>query len=719
LFCLLGNVWTRLLAPFDAALVLNVGNALVAALACCVLGFTVFAITERKAAGFIAGLALGTSRVFWHEALTIEVFALVALMATVLLFLEFRYLARTDERWASSWALPGCILVATTILTHHATLILIAAPALLVIFGLLPRRLARIRNRPMIRRLALRCVLAGVLGLLPLAYVPLASHADPKLNWGDVHGIDDLAALLLRKDYGSSTLQSPNNVTNVVLQEGEQSSPLKWRNYQAFWVDLPRSLGWWVLPLPLLGLVFAYRAVRPLVWQWMLFLLVLTAFFARVNTPMVPVFRAITERFYVLPHLALVFYAGLGVGFLQQRLSARRSFERLVLALLVVAAGPVALLRNGRVVDQHDNRFTRDFGFNILVGVPQDALFLSRGDLIHNSILYRQMCLRERTDVALVNQDALTQMSWYRAQQRRRGAVRTPETSESGGQGMSSLTWLDWNADVSSSGKGRPVVAVSLMDDSYQARYRLLPKSIWSQALRLHQPVDLVAWRKESERIVGAWWIESLSADYPQASWEGSEQIFYDYAHGQLLALRDIQRLSGDGAVTPVPALEVAARWRGRRAANLLAYRADLLRICSEDSTLSLSVSNRTRLVGLAFELAGSSLAIDSVNVQALQTRAAILASRSDPERELEVRRRLVALRPGDPSELVPYFRLVLNQSRHGAWPNHDRVLAEARQVHDRYRRLLDIAVQLNPAPVWREYRDHWRHSLEDIPELR
>lgn len=718
LFCLLGNLLTHALPWLDAALLLNIANAAVAALVCAVVGFAVANMTGRNGAGFVAGLALGTSRIFWHEALTLEVFALAALMAALLLYLESRFFVGEEGHWETGWTMPAGILVLTTTLTHHATLALIGVPVLAVMLGVIVSRSSRPGPRPSLRPLVVRCAFALAIGLLPLAYVPLAGRADPPVNWGDVYGWDGLVSLQLRKDYGTGTLQSPGNVVSEVLTHGEGASPLEWRNYRMFWADLPRSFGWWFLPLPLLGLFYAARSARPHLWQSLLFLVVLTLFFARVNTPQTPLFRAITERFFVLPHLMLAFYAGLGIAQLEHWVGLRRREGMVMLTVLIVLAGPWAIARNGRAVDQHDNHFTRDFGHNLLAGVPQGALYLSTGDLFHHSLLYQQACLGQRSDVAVVNQDALALLPWYAAQVRRRQVMRLPDAPS--GAGESSAQWLDANADAAGVATGRPVVAVMLTDDSYASRYRLLPLSMWSRVLSARQKVDLAKWHRASEQILGGWEVGQLERTYPEETWEGHEQVFYDYALGQFQGLRDVLLLQDpDKRFETLPALERTDRWSGRRKASLIAMRADFIRACAEDSTIALASGERQRLVTLALRLAGESLALDSIQVQALQTRAAIQsASAADRHEELATRAKIVEQRPGDTAELTPYFRLAANIAREGA-PDRERVIEEARRVHARFVRLLDIAVRIDRSSNAAAFRDHWIRAFQDVPASR
>src|SRR5262249_29370031 len=111
------------------ALVLNLLDALFAALACVVLAGAVGRLTGRPWAGFAAGLALGTSRIFWEYALVVEVFSLNALMGALLLdfFARFSCGVRSSGT-RTLWTLPAAAAVMATAITHHLTLVLVALP---------------------------------------------------------------------------------------------------------------------------------------------------------------------------------------------------------------------------------------------------------------------------------------------------------------------------------------------------------------------------------------------------------------------------------------------------------------------------------------------------------------------------------------------------------------------------------------------------------------
>ncbi|HTM57548.1 MAG TPA: DUF2723 domain-containing protein [Candidatus Udaeobacter sp.] len=707
LLSLIGNLVSHAVRASEPALILNLLNAAFAALACVVVADAVRVITASRAAGFIAGLALGTSRVFWLQALALEVFSLNALMAALLIDLLCRFLAGRSDPRSVAWTLPAAALVASTAVTHHLTLGVIALPVAAAFVFIA----VRLPADPVPRRTWLEAALALLAGLAVLLYVPVAAHFHPTLNWGDVHDGASFMRLLMRRDFGSGTLMSPGIVVNQVLMNGEGAAPNGLRHFWSFWTNLPRDFGWLFPITAALGCAWTARHTRPLFAMAAGFAALLALFFTRVNTPFLPVFDRVTEAFFVLPHVVLAFLAGCGVAWLMDLGERARLHRALTGGLLALGTGFVMLFANWSRVDEHDNRFVRDFGAHLVAGMPPRSIFLSTGELFSNSLLYSQQLVGYRRDVSIVDQDLLT-LDWYVHQTR--GRVSVP------GDPGSSLAWLDQHAGHSAPDP-RPVLAVQLLDGSYAPSYRLQPLGIWSIAIPRDQQTDPRDWEREYSGIIRQWNPASLDRQYAPDSWEASEQIFYTYAIGQLEGLRDVVQAFASGPVvfTPVPALDHAAHWTRSRRADVLGFRSDFLRICVSDSLVRVTNGDARQIAAQAMSLADSTLAIDAGNIQALHAKAALMALRpelADSAAELSIRQRIVERRPGDFGELMPYFRLALSlQARDASGSIRQRADA----VHQRLIRILRICAKLDPEPQVQRSLTYWSQPLEMIPSLR
>jgi hypothetical protein len=728
LLCLIGNLVSRLPLPGEPALILNLLTSVFAALACAALASAVTMASRRPWAGFVAALALGTSRPFWRNVLVTEVFALNALMAALLLVCLVMFERGLRDRRPVWWALPVSAAVLSTALTHHMTLVLLGAPVVLVYGYLLFSYLRRGGDRAPLVRASILSVAFGAAGLLVLLYIPIAAHFEPPLSWGDARDLPGMIQLLTRKDFGSGTLMAPAIAVTALLEHGESVNPLPPRHWLVFWADIPHSFGWLFPVLALAGLFWAARRARALLLLAVGFLAMLWLFFLRVNTPLLPLYLGITERMYVLPHLVIAFYAGLGVAqFMQLMQWSERVHRRAAPAVGLAATlgtGVPMLAVHWSAVDMHANTFTRDFGTNLMAGLPPRTVVLSSGDLFRNSLAYAQHCLRLRPDLTVVDQSLLMQ-SWYRNQ-----CVRRLMLDGSGlpiGSGpqipLDSRTMLSL---VSRPIRGRQppgVVTLKLPDDGYKATHRLLPVGIWSRVVPRGSPVGLEAWAGASTAVARDWDLRSLGPDYAETGWERSEEVFYTLGIARTRGVRDLLQLLEPPATSPpkdpVPRFET--RWGQEHQADLLAYESDFLCTCVTDSLLSEAYRNDARVPAKAMALARASLEIEPGNVTALQARDALMAAvpaLADPRQEVLLRARIVEQRPGDLAELVPFLRLVLR--RNGDPATRDAALDRAaREAQSRFLRILALATKVSDdSQLSQLYRD-WSLPLESVPELQ
>ncbi|TPW04534.1 MAG: hypothetical protein FD129_2888, partial [bacterium] len=232
----------RLPFPGEPAFPLNLMSALFGALAAGVLAMAVARATGDKVAGVLSGLALGVSRVFWEYSLVVEVFSLNALFGALLLYFLVELVRSREEGHPALWTLPAIGLTAAQALTHHLTLVLVAVPVILTLITIVALPAKSGLDPTATRRALLLAVAAGLLGLLPLLYLPIASAGHPILAWGEASSPIGFVRQLLRSDYGTGTLMSPWGVARLVLEEGASVAPSPGHHLLRFWMEVPRSL---------------------------------------------------------------------------------------------------------------------------------------------------------------------------------------------------------------------------------------------------------------------------------------------------------------------------------------------------------------------------------------------------------------------------------------------------------------------------------------------
>jgi len=524
LYTLLAGLWLRLLPLGEPALRLNLFSAACSAAAAIVLAIAVRRVSRSDAAAVFAAWAWAFASPAFRESLVAEVFPLNALLATCALLA----LVSAPARGAVALAALG-----TLALSHHHTLLLLAAPAFVVsawrAFASTPARGA----------LALQIAGAALGGLLPLLWLPVATGHAHAVVWGDATSWRGFLAVLTRAEYGTLRLDP------AAAGYAPDRSHLA-----VFARSLPRDFGLLPLALTAPGAAWLVRArgARGVAPALGVYALLQAWFFTRIGFPAdVPWLLGVVERFYVLPLVVLAFVAGVGAAWLLTLARPPMLRRALAVALPALALLPLA---TGAVArwSERDNRFTDALGRGLLASLPPRSVLFVRGDMLHNALLYRTEVLHERPDVTVVDQELMSD-PWYvrrvrtrwpdllpplgraqrvtladgrtlagfavprtddsvdvlgedgartlprvaivgvtdapaaalfaasRATFQRGGLLEASEDRYSGLPGTRNLLWLDQLAGR------RPVAFTAVKDDSYRLRYTLVPAGFVSLAV--------------------------------------------------------------------------------------------------------------------------------------------------------------------------------------------------------------------------------------------
>lgn len=728
LISLLGNLVSLLPFPGEPAFLLNLMSALFGALACGAVVVAVASLTGGLAPGILAGLMLGASRVFWEYSLVVEVFSLNALAGALLLALLAHFLGSLAGPRPALWTWPASAFVMSATLTHHMTLVLVAVPVLIV-YGAVALRPARSGLAPRDAwRAVLHSVAAGAAGLLPIFYLPLAARGNPVIEWGDASTLNGLWRLLARSDFGSGTLMSPWAVAEQILQNGADVAPAAGHHFLRYWLEIPRNFGWLTPLLALIGLVALVRRHRLFgifLAGWFGMLLI---FFLRVNSPLLPLYLGVTERFYILPNVVLAVLAGGGAAAVIAGLARRRPAMARPAAIVMwlATAGAMALV-NGPTVSMRHDTFTRDLGANLLAGLPPQALLLSEGDLYHNAIYYQLLCLKQRPDVDLVDQQKMT-YPWYVAQLRARGRVRLPAgmTAYDADPASHCRAWLDLNR-TSSAGAPREVVAVSLRDGSYADAWRLEPGGFWWRVRPLDAPVPLARQAVLLDSTARLWKLESLRHRHHDRSWEENSRGIYVRALSVAAGMAGISGdiASGRAMAAPVGA---AAAWRARAAEFALpgpagrrgAASAAAGRAAEAETWQAIlagqpaewrAMADPNSVVARAVSLAEEALALDPGDPVALERLVSLLPadpSRWSAAREIELRGRWLDARPGMVMVAGPYLQMAIDELNRLRRPE-PAILEPARARIHRLVGLLELGRSFSRDAWFEQNLTQWR----------
>ena len=410
LYVLLGRLAT--LVPLGTvAMRVNWLSALPNALAA---GFTVLAtarlgvragLGERAAAlaGGLAGLLVAGAASLWTSANEAEVYALSGLLAAIALWAVVR---SAEPRADLRSLLAVFYLLSLAIGIHLGTLLV--APALLWFAwrtGQIPSL-----SPAGARKLALVALGLGLLGVSVHLYLPIRAALDPAINEGDPNDWQRFIATLTRAQYPPS---------NPFLRRGSlafQFGPMFLTYVGQQWPLFKGALGGALVPLAALaGAWLAGRRDRP-GGELACWLLLLTG-------PALVIYLNFTEHevrdrdyFFALCFQSLATWAGLAFGFLTQWLGGgavpgRRIRVAIAGAVLIlIALQPIRL--GYRTHDKHANLIARDYGANLLVPLPPNAVLFTNGDNDTFPLWYLQEVEGVRKDVRVVNLSLLN-TTWY------------------------------------------------------------------------------------------------------------------------------------------------------------------------------------------------------------------------------------------------------------------------------------------------------------------
>ncbi|HKC25635.1 MAG TPA: DUF2723 domain-containing protein [Thermoanaerobaculia bacterium] len=188
LYVMLGKLWTLLVPLGSIAYRMSLFSAACGAAACGVLTLVAFETGAGAAASVLGGFLLAFAPSFWAEANVQRVYTLNALFVALATLFAVRWWNRRTTRLLAL-AFFFCGLGAT----NHTFMGVYAAA--LALFAALTDRRAR---SP---RVALACLAALVIGLLPYAYLPIRSSMHPVLDWGSPRTLRAFVDVVTRRGF--------------------------------------------------------------------------------------------------------------------------------------------------------------------------------------------------------------------------------------------------------------------------------------------------------------------------------------------------------------------------------------------------------------------------------------------------------------------------------------------------------------------------------------
>jgi hypothetical protein len=504
LFALLARLFAALPLGHSPAWRVNLLSATSTAAAGALVCATVALWTRERAAGLVAAALFGTNSVVWLHAVSAEVFGLNA-MFVGLAFLLWLCVERTAAR---RFVFALCFTCGLAMCNHH-TFVFVGAPLVLRSFWVARRVL---RARGVVFGFAL-----GSLGLLPYAYLALASASPAAVSWGNETSLDGFLTHVLRRNYGTFSMGQAGK-SGAFVEEGT-FFPTLWRMLgHAF----PRSL-WMGPPLAFLGLYLGVKnrqtKSQSCILASVLGLYVLGFCTLSNLSTSQGLYVTVLVRFCIQSDLMLAIAAGLGAAGLLQfargrwDASARRARWAFVIALLVFAAGASA---HAGQCNQRHNRVFADFVTAAFASLPRNAIVITMGDHLTGSVFYFREVEKLRADVIHLDRELLG-TAWYSDRKRRLYPDLFVPQGPYGIAGWNIKKLLDGNPT-------RPLVVIDRLDtwdQSWKDGYKLATNGLVHPLVPASQFPSYEQWAARDRKALGNYDVmPALRA--PEGSWENA-----------------------------------------------------------------------------------------------------------------------------------------------------------------------------------------------------
>ena len=327
----------------------------------------------------VAGLSFTFVPLVWSQAVITEVYALMALLAALIVGLSLRSMPR-----------PLMLGAALSLgLTHHWTLIALLPLALEAL-----RRWAKELGA---RTVMMRAVSGCLMGLLPLVYLPFTSSAP--VGWGDASTLKGFWWLVSAELYRGYAFALPR------LWIGQRIASTARL--------LADSFTWLGIIVGLWGFLALLERDNRRAIESLVAVLVLAIFAVGYNT-------SDSQVYLITALVVFAVWISAGWGNIWSTLSptASKFGVTVGLALLMLALPAFTLARNWSAQDLRADCAARDFVNGVMTEAPQRAIVVTSDERYTFALWVGVFVEKKRSDAAVVNQDLLG-YDWYNARLQR------------------------------------------------------------------------------------------------------------------------------------------------------------------------------------------------------------------------------------------------------------------------------------------------------------
>lgn len=426
LFTMLGKLFTLL--PFgDIAYRVNLMSAVFSALGAAfvylIAVYLMDALTaaDQKTFSFrrrlfpsymaagIASVAVGLSPSYFSQSVITEVYALNNFFTGALLFILMKWYrlncqaAQSPENYSEprkKWFYIYSLFCGLTLTNHHTALIFV--PLGLIFILIVNRRF--LFDAPLL----LKAFAAFFIGLLPYLYLPLASSANPAMDWGDPESWTNFWRVVTRHQYGLD-IDKPRSA-QVLLSQIALHYQLLAEQYR--WVWITAGMG---------GLIWIWKKNRALFYLTLLFAFFtgpLVAYVTNVDITIKDPF-AIAEQKALVSVMYLPFYMYWGV-LAAVTIFYMYDFLRVKFRFILAAAWLLGLTAYAfyygytgfRSETMGAYHYVSGYKDNLFKITEPNAFVLVNWDPFAFTMMYYQMVEKQRPDMIFIDVELLRR-TWY------------------------------------------------------------------------------------------------------------------------------------------------------------------------------------------------------------------------------------------------------------------------------------------------------------------
>lgn len=364
LYVMLGKLWTLLVPLGSVAFRMSLFSAACASVACSVLFLVARRLECDRLSALLAALLLAFGPSFWGEANIQRVYALNALFVSVATLSALEW-----DRSRRRRDLVATVFVCGLGATNHS---------FMGIYGVAFGVYALITDRRSVLRFGTLAavVVAGLIGLLPYSYLPIASSFDPPLDWGNPETWSSFLAVVRREGFWQRAwIESP---LDLVVITGD------------YLAGIARELAWVGLPLVAVGVAARRRGTLLFLLVMLLNLLVMASHGSRSDL-------FIWHRYYIPSYAMTALLAAIGASYVSRRFFRWSSALALIIPLVLLVTG-------WQRFDRSDYRIADDFSRSLLATIPPGSSLSATDDNILFVLIYLTMVEGVRPDINLVLQ---------------------------------------------------------------------------------------------------------------------------------------------------------------------------------------------------------------------------------------------------------------------------------------------------------------------------